>query len=126
MKRLIYMATLALFGTILLTILVTAESGAGLDIRRRVVAGLGVASTGSGRMQVSSTPAKPAPGIQTSEEFDLSRRVIAGGGGTSSAGKFQIDGTIGPPDRFGLVFPLAASCVAIVFAGIAFAIAMLG
>jgi hypothetical protein len=30
------------------------------------------------------------------------------------------------PDRFGLVFPLAASCVAIVFASIAFAIAMLG
>jgi hypothetical protein len=30
------------------------------------------------------------------------------------------------PDRFGLVFPLAASCAAIVFASIAFAIAMLG
>ena len=95
MKRLIYTATLALFGTILLTILVIAQSGAGLDIRRRVVAGLGGASIGSGRMQVSITPAKPAAGIQTSPQFDLSRSVIAGGGGTSSAGKFQIDGTIG-------------------------------
>ena len=29
------------------------------------------------------------------------------------------------PDRFGLIFPLAASCLAILFAGVAFAIAML-
>ena len=32
---------------------------------------------------------------QTSGQFDLSRNVIAGGGGTSAAGNFRIDGTVG-------------------------------
>ena len=37
----------------------------------------------------------PAPLPQSSAQFDLSRNVIAGGGGSSSAGNFKIEGTIG-------------------------------
>src|SRR5438034_551203 len=40
------------------------------------------------------TPALPAA-PQTSAQFDLSRNVIAGGGGSSSNGSFKVDGTIG-------------------------------
>jgi len=35
------------------------------------------------------------PPPQTSAQFDLSRNVIAGGGGTSANGNFKVDGTIG-------------------------------
>src|SRR2546422_1327220 len=36
---------------------------------------------------------EPLP--QTSAQFDLSRNVIAGGGGSSSAGNFKVEGTVG-------------------------------
>src|SRR6476646_3864559 len=35
----------------------------------------------------------PVP--QTSAQFDLSRNVIAGGGGTSNGGNFKLEGTVG-------------------------------
>ena len=41
----------------------------------------------------SNGNAEPQP--QTSTQFDLSRNVIAGGGGTSSGGHFKVEGTIG-------------------------------
>src|ERR1700730_2772389 len=43
------------------------------------------------RTGMSALPAVP----QTSVQFDLSRNVIAGGGGTSSAANFKVEGTIG-------------------------------
>ena len=38
---------------------------------------------------------QPLP--QTGAQFDLSRNVIAGGGGTSTGGNLQLDGTVGQP-----------------------------
>lgn len=38
---------------------------------------------------------EPLP--QSGAQFDLSRNVIAGGGGTSTTGNFKVDGTVGQP-----------------------------
>src|SRR5512132_3964805 len=35
------------------------------------------------------------PALQSGGQFDLTRNVIAGGGGTSSGGNIQVDGTVG-------------------------------
>jgi hypothetical protein len=66
MKRFIYITTVALFGTMLLTILVRAQSGGSPDVRRSVVAGGGGTSTGSGSIQVSGTAGQPAASTQLS------------------------------------------------------------
>ena len=39
----------------------------------------------------------PEPVPQTGGSFDLSRNVIAGGGGTSANGNLRVDGTVGQP-----------------------------
>src|SRR5207245_11435035 len=43
--------------------------------------------------RMSALPEAP----QSSTQFDLSRNVIAGGGGSSSAGNFKVEGTVGQP-----------------------------
>src|SRR5215471_8281599 len=63
---------------------------------RQIKAGAATVLVSSAAAKTSTTRAQsPAPA--SSPQFDLSRSLIAGGGGTSSNGSLRIDGAIGQP-----------------------------
>src|SRR5262249_39330802 len=63
---------------------------------RQIKAGAAKVLVSSAAAKTSTTRAQsPAPA--SSPQFDLSRSLIAGGGGTSSNGSLRIDGAIGQP-----------------------------